>query len=119
MIKNLFTVGLYALSMSLPTSLALAQDEGSPTAQETGKPQQGKQSEAKKNTLKARADLHERISKAHKNAASCLKDGKRSESDCATQLSKECQATGASKDCMVKSGEGMAGQMSTDQPPSS
>ncbi len=112
--NHLYSISLFALSLYLQPSLALAQNE-SVKIQPESESGKNKQSETHKNTLKARADLHERISKAHKNAADCLKGGKRSESDCTAQLSKECEATGASKECMVKQSESMAGEMGTDQ----
>jgi hypothetical protein len=109
-------MSMLIVGIALSTTLALAQDQKSSSqSQQGGQSGQSQQAELKKSTMKARADLEERIAQAHKNAADCLKSGKKTESDCNLQLSKECEATGASQQCMPKQTGSMAGQASMGQ----
>jgi len=107
-------LSILVLSIYLAAPAAIGQTNDSKSQQ-----QQGKLSETQKTTLKAQAELHERIAKAHNNAGKCLTDEKRPESECLAQLSKECEAAGATAQCMPKSSKGMAGQISPDRQSSS
>ncbi len=65
--------------------------------------------------MKAQADLHQRIAKAHQNAAKCLDKGNKPQSECSNQLIQECQSTGASPQCMPQEQQQQQGGQQPEQ----
>lgn len=62
------------------------------------------QDKASETRVKNEANMHEKLAKAHEEAASCLKDKSKSERECQQSFMKQCRESGSSGCSMMRAG---------------